>query len=95
MFCAGTVYFETKMLLNISAIKKAMIVFIFIAVTVIASPVHGSLQITNHEYPLLLQHYTKLISEEHFTARRPLVIALPLSEEDSTNKEVGYLIDEL
>ena len=70
-----------------------MIVLIFIAVTIITLSVHGSLQITNHEYPLM--HHTKLISEEHFPAGRPLVIVLPLAEEDSTNKEVGYLIEEL
>ena len=47
-------------------------------------------------------HYTKLISEEHFTAGRPLVIVLPivlygeeLSLETSSKKEMGYLIDEL
>ena len=70
-----------------------MNVLIVIAVAIFATPVHGNLQITNHEYPLM--HYTKLISEEHFTAGRPLVIVLPLAEEDSTNKEVGYLIEEL
>jgi hypothetical protein len=40
-------------------------------------------------------HYTKLISEEHFTPGRPLVIFLPLAEEGTTNEEVGYLIEEL
>jgi len=40
-------------------------------------------------------HFTQLISKEHFTTGRPLVIVLPLAEEDSTNKEVGYLIEEL
>jgi hypothetical protein len=40
-------------------------------------------------------HYTKLISEEHFTAGRPLVIVLPLTEEGTTNEETGYLIEEL
>ena len=40
-------------------------------------------------------HYTKLITEDHFTAGRPLVRVLPLVEEDSTNKEVGYLNEEL
>jgi hypothetical protein len=70
-----------------------MFVLIFIVVTVISCPVHGSLQITNHEYPLT--HYTKLISEEYFTPGRPLMIMLPLEEEESTDKEVGYLIEEL
>jgi hypothetical protein len=68
-------------------------VIIFTVVTLISFPVHGSLQTTDVEYPLM--HYTKLISEEHFTPGRPLVIVLPLAEEDSTNKEVGYLIEEL
>jgi hypothetical protein len=40
-------------------------------------------------------HCTKLISEENFTAGSPLVIVLPLAKEDSTNMEVGYLIEEL
>jgi len=51
------------------------------------------LQITDHEDTLM--RYTKLISEEHFTAGRPLVRVLPLVEEDSANKEVGYLNEEL
>ena len=70
-----------------------MFVFIFTAVTLISPTVHGFLPVTVHEYPLM--HYTKLISEEHFTAERPLVVVLPLAEEDATNKEVGYLIEEL
>jgi hypothetical protein len=40
-------------------------------------------------------HYTKLISEEHFTTGRRLVTVLPLAEEGTTNEEVGYLIEEL
>jgi hypothetical protein len=40
-------------------------------------------------------HFTQLISEEYFTTGRAMVIVLPLMEEDSTNKEVGYLIEEL
>jgi hypothetical protein len=72
---------------------RAMIVLIFTVVALISPTVHGSQQITDHEYPLV--HYTKLISEEHFTAGRPLVIALPLLEENSTKKEEEYLIEEL
>jgi hypothetical protein len=66
---------------------------IFIVVAVISPTVHGTMPNTEQEY--LLMHCTKLISEEHFTAGRPLVIVLPLAEEDSTNKEVGYLIEEM
>jgi hypothetical protein len=69
-----------------------MIVLIF-TVAVISSPIHGSLTITDHEYPLM--HYTKHISEEHFTAGLPLMIMFPLAEKYSTNKEVVYLIEEL
>jgi hypothetical protein len=61
-----------------------MIVLVFIVVTVISPIVYGPLPISEHEYPLM--HYTKLISVEHFTVGRPLVIVLPLAEEDSTNK---------
>jgi len=61
-----------------------MIVLIFTAVALISPPVHGSLSKAEHEYSLI--HYTKLISEEHFTAGRPLMLMLPLAEEDSTNK---------
>jgi hypothetical protein len=43
-----------------------MILEILFVVIVISCPVHGSLPITDHEYPLM--HYTKLISEEYFTA---------------------------
>jgi hypothetical protein len=39
--------------------------------------------------------YTKLITEELFTAGRPLVIVLPLAKEDSINEEAGYLMYEL
>ena len=70
-----------------------MILEILVAVTVFSCSVHGALPTTEHEYPLM--HYTKLISEDHFPAGRPLVIVLPLAEEDATNKEVGYLIEEL
>ena len=77
-----------------------MIVLIFTVVVVISATVNGSLKITEHQYPLM--HYTKLISEEHFTAGRPLVIVLPktpvgvaLSLVDSSNTEVGYLTEEL
>ena len=72
---------------------RAMIVLIFIVVTVISPTVHRSLPTADREFPLM--HYTKLISEEHVAAERPLVIVLPIAEEDSTNKEVAYLIEEL
>ena len=72
---------------------RDIIILIFIAVTIISPTVHGSLTITEQDYTLM--HYTKLISEEHFTAGRPLVIVLPVVKESSTNNEVGYLIDEL
>jgi hypothetical protein len=70
-----------------------MIILIFTVVAVISSTVQGSLPITEHEYTLM--HFTKHISVKHFTAGRPQVILLPLAEEDTTNKEVGYLIDKL
>ena len=70
-----------------------MIIHIFIIVTAISPTVYGSLPAAEHAYPLI--HYTKHISQEHFHAGRPLVILMPLAEEDSTNKEVGYLIEEL
>jgi len=57
---------------------RNMIVLMFTFIAVISPSVHGSLQITNHEFPLM--HYTKLISEEHFTAGPPLVVVLPLAE---------------
>jgi len=65
---------------------RAMILLIFPVVAVFSPTLHWSLTFTDHEYPLI--QYTKLISEEHFTAGRPLVIVLPLAEEESTNKEV-------
>ena len=68
-----------------------MILGISVAVTLISCPVHGSLPNTKREYPLM--HYSKLISEEYFTA--PLLIVLPLAEEGTTNEEVGYLIEEM
>jgi hypothetical protein len=74
--------------------KTAMIVPIFTFLVLISSTAKGSLQITNHEYPLI--HFTKLISEEMFTPGIPLVVVLPIGwGEDSYNKEVGYLIEEM
>jgi hypothetical protein len=70
-----------------------MILEITVVVTLISCPVHGSLPLTDHEYPLM--HYTKAISEEHFSAGLPLAIVLPVAEESTTNEEVGYLIKEL
>jgi hypothetical protein len=72
---------------------SVMIVLIFIFVTVIAPRIYGSLTITDHKYHLM--HYTKVMSKEHFTTRRPLVTVLPLAEEDYSNKGAGYLIEEL
>jgi hypothetical protein len=40
-------------------------------------------------------HYTKPISEGHFTAGRSLLILLPLAEEGTTNQRVEYMIEEL
>jgi hypothetical protein len=75
-----------------------MVHLIFTVTAVISPTVQGTLAITDHDFPVM--HYTKLISEEHFTAGRPLVIVLPifpklcaLSLVDSSNKEVGYLLD--
>jgi len=72
---------------------RNMILFIFIVIAVILPTVHSSLQITDHEFPLML--YSKLISEEHFIPRCPLVVVLPRAEEVSSKQEVGYLIQEL
>jgi hypothetical protein len=57
-----------------------MTVLIFIFVTVILPTVYGTMTITDNEYSLM--NYTKVISEEHFTAGCPLVIVLPLAEEN-------------
>jgi len=72
---------------------RAMIVPIYTFLILISSTAKCSFQITNQEYPLM--YYTKLISEEIFTPGLPLVVMLPLAGEDSTKKEVGYLIEEL
>jgi hypothetical protein len=61
--------------------------------TAISPTVHRSLPITNYVYPLM--NFTNFISEEHFTPGRPLMKVLPLAEEDSNNKYVQYLIEEL
>jgi len=73
--------------------STGMILGILVAVTLVSSKIHGSLPSAEHEFPLM--YYTKLISEEHFTAGRPLVITLPLAEESTNNEEVGYLIQGL
>jgi hypothetical protein len=71
-----------------------MIVPVLTFLVLILSTVKGSLQITNHKYPLM--HFTKFISEEIFTPGVSLGIVLPLmGGGDSSNKEVGYLIEEL
>jgi hypothetical protein len=70
-----------------------MILEIVVVITLISCPVHGSLQFTDHEYTLML--YTKVISEEYFTAGRPLTIVLPVAEESTNNEEVEYLVEQL
>jgi len=70
-----------------------MIVLILTFLVLISSTATGSLQITNKEFPLM--HFTKLISEEHFTPGLPLVVMPPVAGGESSNKEVGYLIEEL
>ena len=72
---------------------SAMIVPVFTFLVLIFSTAKCSLQITNHDYPLM--HFTKLMSEEIFTPGLPLGVMLPRDLEDSANKEVGYLIEEL
>jgi hypothetical protein len=57
---------------------RAMVILIFTVVAVISQTVHGPLPTTKQEYPLM--HYTKLVSEEHFTPECPLLIVLPLAE---------------
>jgi hypothetical protein len=42
-----------------------------------------------------LIHYTRLISEEHFDDGPPFAIVLPIAEENATNWEVAYLIEEI
>jgi len=73
--------------------RRTMIVPILTFLILISSTAKGSLQITNHEYPLM--HFTKLLSEKAFTPGLPLVVVLPLAIEESNNKEVGYLIEKL
>ena len=75
-----------------------MIDLILTDISAVSLTILGSLTITDHDYPLM--YYTKLISEEYFTAGRLLVILLPicplgvaLSLVHSSNKELGYLID--
>ena len=96
MFVTNTLHSKdtkTTALVRKSIIKGGMILGIWVAVTVISCPVHCSLPTADRKFPLM--HYTKLISEEHFTAGRPLVTVLPLEDEHCTNKGVGYLIEEL
>jgi hypothetical protein len=78
----GTEYFRTDTTKPLYVTRneifpRAMIDLIFTVVAVISPTVHGSLLITEHEYPLM--HYTKLISEDHFTGGRPLVTVLLLT----------------
>jgi hypothetical protein len=73
--------------------KKGIILGILILVTLLSCPVHGSLIIISHEYPLT--HYTKIISEEIFTGARPVLIVLPLAGEGTTHEEFGYWKEEL
>ena len=74
--------------------RRAVIVPIFTFLVLISSTAKGSLQITNHEYPLI--NFTKLLSEENFTPGLPLVVVLPFVwVEQSNSEEVGYLLEEL
>jgi len=71
--------------------QTAMMVLIFI-LAVMSYKVHASLQVTS-QYSLM--QYTRIISEEHFSPGRPLVIVLPIAVKESTSEEVGYLIKAL
>ena len=70
-----------------------MILKIFTFIILISSTAKGSFQNTNHEYSLM--HFTKLISQEVFTPGLLLGLVLPQDIEDSPNKKVGYLIEEM
>jgi hypothetical protein len=70
-----------------------MILEILVVVTLILCQVHGSLPLTDHEYPLM--HYTKVTSEENFPFGLPLAIVLTVAEESTNKEEVVYLIKEL
>jgi len=59
---------------------------------VISCTVHAFQQIIP-DYTLM--HYTRVISEEHFSAGRPVGVVLPLAVNDSSWEEVEYLIHEL
>jgi len=71
--------------------QTAMMVLMFIF-AVMSCTVHAFQQIISHHS---LMQYTRIISEEHFSAGRPLVIVLPLDVKESTSEEVGHLIKEL
>jgi hypothetical protein len=73
--------------------QPAAMVVLYVFLTVMWCTVHASLQIAAHDCPLM--HYASLISEENFTPGHPLVIVLPLVEEDSITKGVNYLAEEL
>ena len=66
-----------------------VLIFIF---AVMSCTVHASQQIISQHS---LMQYTRIISEEHCSAGRPLVIVMPLDVKESTSEEVGYLIEEL
>jgi hypothetical protein len=71
--------------------QRAMMVLIFV-VAIMLVTVHGHLQIISH-YSLM--QYTRIVSEEHFSVGRPLVIVTPFAVKESPTEEVGYLIEEL
>jgi hypothetical protein len=73
--------------------KRAMSVPIYTFLVLISSTANASLQVINHEYPMM--DFTKLISEEIFNPGLPLEVVLPIAGEDSTNEELEYLIEEL
>ena len=66
--------------------------YFYIVVTAISLTVHGSIQITAHEYPH--QHYTQHKHEEHFTDGCTIATVLQLAA-DSSNIEVRYSTEEL
>jgi hypothetical protein len=66
---------------------------VLLVLAIILEAVGAFLQISVRDHPLM--DCTKLISEQHFAAARPVVIVQPPMEGDSTTEEVGYLIAEL
>jgi hypothetical protein len=72
---------------------RDMIISVLTFLVLISSTAKTFFQITYQEYPMM--QFTKFIKKNIINPELPLQVVQLIAGEDSTNTEVGYLIEEL